>query len=113
VQTTGTANFTLSPPPAFMSALMLPFNGSGPLGMVTAQDVSKALQEVTDSASATWPRVQRLLQQPGAREIATAMSTQLAKRFTARAIKLVFAGQQLATGDAGPGSNGSVSTARS
>jgi hypothetical protein len=76
--------------------------------MVTAQDVNNALKEVTDAASATWPRVSRLLQQPGAREIAATLSAQLARRFTARAIKLVFAGQQLATGEVEQGSgNGS------
>ncbi|KAL6760462.1 ABC1 family-domain-containing protein [Haematococcus lacustris] len=45
-------------------------------------------------ARQTWPRLERLLQQPGASDLVQDITSQLARRFTARVIKGVLGSQQ-------------------
>ncbi|GFH18502.1 uncharacterized protein HaLaN_15320, partial [Haematococcus lacustris] len=43
--------------------------------------------QVQGLARQTWPRLERLLQQPGASDLVQDITSQLARRFTARVIK--------------------------
>lgn len=68
--------------------------GSGPFGMPMPGEVQQLVARVQESASATWPKLNKLMQEPGASEVMSSVSNQLAQRFTARMIKLVFGSQQ-------------------
>lgn len=63
--------------------------GTGPFGILTPADISTLLAGAQAAAGDTLPRMQRLLEQPGASELGKAMAGQLGKRFTARAIRLL------------------------
>ncbi|KAJ9512695.1 hypothetical protein QJQ45_018800 [Haematococcus lacustris] len=71
-----------------------PLKGTGPWGLVTPGDVNRWILQVQGLARQTWPRLERLLQQPGASDLVQDITSQLARRFTARVIKGVLGSQQ-------------------
>lgn len=64
--------------------------GSGPFGILMPDDVSGLVQGVQAAYATQWPQLQALMQQPGATELASDVSRQLAQRFAARTIKFTF-----------------------
>lgn len=64
--------------------------GSGPFGLLMPGDVAGVVSGLQASVATTWPQVQTLMQQPGAAELASDVSRQLAQRFAARVIKFTF-----------------------
>lgn len=70
-------------------ALQLP-QGSGPFGLLMPGDVAGVVQGAQAALNSSGPQLQALLQQPGASELLSDVSRQLAQRFAARAIKFTF-----------------------
>jgi hypothetical protein len=64
--------------------------GSGPFGLLVPGDVTGVLQGVQSALASSAPQLQGLMQQPGATELLTDVSRQLAQRFAARTIKFTF-----------------------
>ncbi len=79
------------PPPPRVAQVQ----GTGPFGLLTPGDVAGWVERARGAAEQTVPRVSTLLQAPGAADLAQTLSSQLARRFTARAIKLAFGMQQV------------------
>jgi hypothetical protein len=79
----GTALFVLPP------CLQLP-QGSGPWGLLLPGDVAGLLASLQNTLTTAGPQLQALLQQPGAGELASDVSRQLAQRFAARVVKFTF-----------------------
>lgn len=78
---------------ALLAALQLP-PGSGPLGILTPNDVSGLLSGVQATVTAALPQLQQLAQQPGAAELVREVGRQLSQRFAARVIKFAFGSQE-------------------
>ncbi|KAK9835785.1 hypothetical protein WJX74_007919 [Apatococcus lobatus] len=66
----------------------LPGNNVG--GAPPAADVRKALTQLSTTLSQAWPRLQAALQQPGAREMQSAIYSGLTQRAAARFVQLIF-----------------------
>jgi hypothetical protein len=64
--------------------------GSGPFGLLMPADVQGVLSSLQTALAATGPQLQELLQQPGAADLASEVSRQLAQRFAARVVKFSF-----------------------
>lgn len=64
--------------------------GTGPWGLPSPGDVQQLVRSVQDATAASWPQLQQTLQQPGAQEFAREVSSNLSRRFLARAIKFTF-----------------------
>lgn len=64
--------------------------GSGPFGLLMPDDVTGLVQGVQAAYASQWPQLQALMQQPGAAELLSDVSRQLAQRFAARTIKFTF-----------------------
>jgi len=72
----------------------LALQGSGPWGMATPADVDTLMTQMQSIALRTWPKLETLMTKPGAADLMNDVAAQLARRFTARAIKFVFGAQQ-------------------
>ncbi len=55
----------------------------------------RVMRRTQEVAVRAWPRIAKLLQQPGTAEIVRSLSGHLARRFAARAIKFVVGGEML------------------
>ncbi|KAF5834299.1 ABC1 family-domain-containing protein [Dunaliella salina] len=71
------------------------FNGSGPFGLLTPQDVAKSMLQLQNITADNLPRLRRLMQMPGSTELVQSLTSQLGRRLAARAIKLAFGTQGL------------------
>ncbi len=89
---------TNTPTQAQGSTSLLPIQGSGPWGLMTPGDVVTLVSKGQAVVSDLGPRFRKLAQSPGAADLMQNISSQLGRRFTARAIKLVFGSQQVFTG---------------
>lgn len=67
--------------------------GNNAGGAPPAADVRKSLTQLSTTLSRAWPRVQAALQQPGAREMQSAIYSGLTQRAAARFVQLLFGPQ--------------------
>lgn len=77
--------------------------GSGPFGLLMPDDVRGLVQGVQAALASTGPQLQALMQQPGATELLSDVSRQLAQRFAARTIKFTFSLGSIQSTTAGAG----------
>uniref|UniRef100_A0A7S3QQ29 Protein kinase domain-containing protein n=1 Tax=Dunaliella tertiolecta TaxID=3047 RepID=A0A7S3QQ29_DUNTE len=56
------------------------FNGSGPFGLLTPQDVVKSVSELQNVTAENLPRLQKLMQMPGSTELMQSLTSQVCVR---------------------------------
>lgn len=66
------------------------------MGAFTIQDIQQMGLELQRAASMTLPKLNQLMATDGAQELMNGVSSALARRFTARAIKFAFGTQEAA-----------------